>query len=108
MSEQQQQEPLASVLTKQFWLDAADRAIKSFAQGAIIGIALALKGDRPFTGIPWVDVILFGLFMAILSVLMSVGSIPFGSKGTASAVKGVTYIGNRVEGKHRADDDGAP
>lgn len=69
------------MFTKNFWIDAAERAIKTFAQvfvasGLIIGAGL----DE------WKAALFVALSAALASVLTSIGSEGIGVKGTASLV----------------------
>ncbi|MFV8242198.1 holin [Mycolicibacterium peregrinum] len=75
-----------SIWTLRFWKDAAERAIKTFAQSAVI----ALSGDAfNVWHVDWVGVGGVALGGALLSLLTSIGSnaLPFGDKGTASVIK---------------------
>lgn len=70
--------------SKQFWLDSAERAIKSAAQGAVLG-----WGTVQFTNVgeiasAAVAVGYGALFMFVLSLLTSIASVNIGTKGTPS------------------------
>lgn len=74
--------------TRQFWIDTAERAVKSAAQ-----FGLLAWGATAFTAVG--DVVpvaqatgLAMLFGAGLSALTSLASEPFGEKGTPSLVRG--------------------
>lgn len=77
--------------TKAFWQDAAERAVKSGCQFALVAwpvSALTAVGDVIPTG---TAVALAFLSGAGLSVLTSLASEPFGKKGTASLVGEQTF-----------------
>ncbi len=68
-----------------FWRDAVERAIKTAAQAVIVGLVLA-EGFNAFDT-DWQLGLGFALGGAILSLLTSVASAPFGnSDGSASLV----------------------
>lgn len=73
-----------------FWFDAAERAVKTFAQ-ALLGVFIAgvtiLNAD-------WVDALAVAATAALVSVLTSIASSGAGEPETASLVGG--------GGKHRA------
>lgn len=60
-----------SLLSKEFWIAVAERAIKTFAQ-ALAGSLLAYLTD--LFGIDWVGILYFSGIMTLLSVLTSVAS----------------------------------
>ena len=74
--------------TMDFWKDAAERAIKTFAQALIAGLTAGAVG---ILDVPWVDVLSVSALVAVLSVLTSLVSAPFSSKGTASLISEVEY-----------------
>lgn len=63
------------LFTKRFWLDAAERAIKSFAQGAIAALSQDVAGADLFAANVR-TVLAAGALMAVLSLLTSVASAP--------------------------------
>lgn len=63
------------LFTKRFWLDAAERAVKSFAQGAMAALSQDVAGADLFAA-NLVTVLAAGALMAILSVLTSIASAP--------------------------------
>lgn len=68
-----------------FWRDAGERAIKTAAQAVILGLALG-EGFNAF-GFDWQLALGFALGGAILSLLTSVASAPFGNNsGSPSLV----------------------
>lgn len=70
--------------SKKFWKEALDRAIKSFAQGAV---ALLSADGIGLFGVQWQDVFSVAGMMFVLSILTSIGSAPIGESGTASILK---------------------
>lgn len=71
--------------TFSFWMETLDRAVKSGAQAVILGLSLG-EGLNAFS----VDYRLAAGFVlggAILSVLTSLVSAPFGNRGTASIIE---------------------
>ena len=73
------------MFTVAFWRDAGERAVKTAAQAVIVGLMLA-EGFNAFA-IDWQLGLGFALGGAILSLLTSVASAPFGnSSGSASLV----------------------
>lgn len=60
-----------TLFTVAFWLDTAERAVKTFAQAVV-----AVAGVDKVASVPlaWSDWLLGGLFAAALSVLTSVAS----------------------------------
>jgi hypothetical protein len=66
---------LSVLFTKRFWFDAAERAAKSFAQGALAALSQDVAGADLFAANVR-TVIAAGLLMAVLSVLTSVASAP--------------------------------
>ena len=66
--------------------DAAERAIKTFAQT----LAAALgAGAVDILSVDWQSALSISAGAALISVLMSVGSEPFGNRGTASLTTAV-------------------
>jgi hypothetical protein len=78
--------------TKEFWLDVAERAVKTFAQ-AVVAVLIASTVTSAFA-VAWLPVIGTGLLAALISVLTSVASAGKSADGgvkTASLVDDVTY-----------------
>jgi len=73
------------MFTLTFWADAAERAVKSFAQGIV---AVWLTSTTPALDASFVAACWAGLAMAVLSVLTSIASVNVGQTGTASMVPG--------------------
>ncbi|MDR1754175.1 MAG: holin [Eubacterium sp.] len=70
-------------MTKQFWLDVLERAVKTAAHSAI-----AVIGTHTVLGeVDWKVVLSVTAMSTIMSVLTSIASHSFGDKGTASILK---------------------
>lgn len=69
--------------TKQFWLDAGERAVKTFAQAAV---ALLTASATGLLGVDWLQLFSVAGFAALVSLLTSIGSDQVGDSGTASLV----------------------
>lgn len=67
----------------EFWKQAAERAIKTAAQVAVAAIGTGAVG---LMAVDWQAVVLAAALGAVLSVLTSVASEPFGAPGTPSLV----------------------
>lgn len=74
------------MFTKQFWIDAFERASKTFAQSLVSApITAALIGAiTAGTGAELWFIVLNAFIAAIVSVFTSIGSIKLGTRGTAS------------------------
>ena len=74
-----------SIWAINFWKAAAERAIKTAAQTAIVAWGVGDQVLNLFTA----DLVLIGQFAvsgAVLSVLTAIASAPFSDRGTASLV----------------------
>ena len=69
------------MLTKQFWIDSAERAIRTFAQALV---AILGAGAVNILTIDWVQALSVAAGAALLSVLTSVASSGIGVKGSPS------------------------
>lgn len=69
-------------MTKQFWLDAAERAIKTFAQA----VAAALLAGQLITDIDWKAALGLALTATAASIVTSIASAGVGSPDSASLV----------------------
>ncbi len=73
------------MFTVAFWRDAVERALKTAAQAVILGLGLG-EGFNAFD-VDWQLALGFAIGGAVLSLLTSVASAPFGdSDGSASLV----------------------
>lgn len=74
-----------NIFTKLFWLDAAERALKTVAQTLV---TLWLTGQAVFNilAVDWQQALGVGLGAGVLSVLMSVASAAKAGTDTASLV----------------------
>jgi hypothetical protein len=69
--------------TSAFWQETLERAIKTFAQ---VLLAVLSTGSFGLLDAPWLTGLSLAAMAAVLSVLASVASEPFGRRGTPSAV----------------------
>lgn len=74
--------------TLDFWKDTAERAIKTFAQAVVAGLTAGVTG---ILEVDWLTVVSVSALAALVSVLTSVASAPFSTKGTASLLTEVGY-----------------
>ncbi len=74
---------MSSLVTRKFWLDAIERAVKTVAQVAIsiIGTTAVYLSD-----VNWTLVASAAVLGGILSILMSIASAGINEKGSASLV----------------------
>lgn len=77
--------------TAEFWIDAAERAVKTFAQALLAVLTVGV----PIWDNPWTDSLGIAATATVISVLTSIAS--GGANGTASAV------GVSPRGRHEAD-----
>lgn len=71
-----------------FIRDLGERAGKTFAYTTLAALPVSFAA-QPFDWSPWASAALVGLNATLYSVLGSVGSLKFGSSGTASLTKAV-------------------
>ena len=69
-------------MTKQFWLDLGERALKTFAQA----VAAALLAGQLITDIDWKAALGLAATAALASVVTSIASASIGNPATASLV----------------------
>jgi len=72
------------ILTATFWADTAERAVKTAAQTVVLGLGLSDTGFGNAFEYDWALAAGFAVGGAVLSVLTSIASAPFGVGGTAS------------------------
>ena len=70
--------------TKAFWMDATERAIKTFAQ---VILALGVAGALDAFAVDWMTVLGIGLGGVLLSYASSITTAEIRKSGTASLVK---------------------
>jgi hypothetical protein len=68
---------------KQFWQQAIERAVKTSIQ---VFVALLSAGNFGLLDAPWSSALSTAAMAALLSVLTSVGSEPFGARQSPSVV----------------------
>lgn len=76
---------MRNLFTVAFWRDATERAIKTAAQSAILGLGLG-EGLNLFDVDPML-MLGFAGGGALLSLLTSIASAPIGQKGSASLAR---------------------
>lgn len=69
--------------SKSFWLDAAERSIKTFAQ---VAVSFLVIGTTGLMDVDWIQVASIAGVAAFASILTSIASDGIGVKGTASLV----------------------
>jgi hypothetical protein len=85
-------------VTKQFWMDLAERAGKTFAQ-ALVAV-LTVQGVSGVLDVDWPRALSVAALAAIVSSLTSVASYKVGNSGTASLTDAVepARVGAQVDG----------
>lgn len=71
------------MLSKSFWIDAAERAVKTAAQTAVAMLGTGLVG---IIDVDWQNVASVSAVAALVSLLTSIASNPVGDRGTAAVV----------------------
>lgn len=81
------------MLTKRFWLEAVDRAIRSAAQGALLAIGTRVAAPEAFVAMDMASLRgvavaagVAALAMAVLSLLTSIATAPIGHDKHSPAV----------------------
>jgi len=72
------------IWTKEFWMDATERAIKTFAQ---VILALGVAGALNAFAVDWVTVLGIGLGAVLLSYASSIVSAEIRKTSSASLIK---------------------
>lgn len=79
--------------TSRFWKEAADRAIRSFSQGALLAIGARISLPEAFAAIDMTTLLdcglaaaISGMAMALLSLLTSIATAPIGPDKTSPSV----------------------
>ncbi len=72
------------MFTVAFWRDAVERALKTAAQAVILGLSLG-EGFNAFE-VDWQLALGFAIGGAVLSLLTSVASNPFGNTGGSASL----------------------
>lgn len=72
-----------AIFSRAFWVDAAERAIKTFAQGVLVSVGQDVVGADLFSA-TIVTAGGAGLALAVVSVLTSVASAPVAGLSPAS------------------------
>lgn len=72
------------LFSRSFWLETLDRAIKSGAQGVVLGLSLG-EGLNLFD-VDWMLALGFAGGAAFLSILTSIMSAGLGTRGNASII----------------------
>lgn len=80
------------MLSAQFWTEAGERAVKTFAQ---VLVAMFTVGVTVLS-VDWVDALAVSGTAALVSILTSVASVGFGQPDTPS------LAGGGYTGRHRA------
>lgn len=75
------------MFSKEFWFDAAERAVKTFAQALLATIAVG----TPLLDVDWGQGVGIAATATVISVLSSIASIGAGEPGTASLIPEASY-----------------
>ena len=81
-------------MTKQFWSDAAERAIKTFAQ-ALLAV-LTVQGVSDLLSVNWGRSLSVAALATVISFLTSLLSLRLGNTGTASLTTAVEPAGRHA------------
>lgn len=75
---------IRALFTLAFWLDAAERAVKTFAQAA--STTMLASGALDLFSADWGDIAAVGGLAAVASILTSIASAPVAGVSAASAL----------------------
>lgn len=75
---------MSSIFTRSFWRDAAERSIKTAAQGVLIGLGASNSGPVNLFEFNLQRGLGFAAGGFVVSLLTSIVSAPLGESGTAS------------------------
>jgi hypothetical protein len=81
-------------VTKQFWIDASERAVKTFAQ-ALLAV-LTVQGVSDLLSVDWGRALSVAGLATVISFLTSLLSLRLGNSGTASATEAVEPAGRHA------------
>ena len=76
------------LLSPNFWVDAAERSIKTFAYSTMGALPVGAATSE-IHHLPWTAALAVGASAAVWSILGSVASLKVGNSGTASLTKAV-------------------
>lgn len=81
-------------MTRDFLLDAAERAVKTFAQ-ALLAV-LTVQGVSDLLSVDWGRALSVAALATVISALTSLVSLKLGNSGTASATEAVEPAGRHA------------
>ena len=81
-------------MTKQFWTDTAERAVKTFAQ-ALLAV-LTVQGVSDILDVDWGRALSVAALATVISLLTSLLSVKLGHSGTASLTTAVEPAGRHA------------
>jgi hypothetical protein len=90
-------------VTRDFLLDAAERALKTFVQSLLA--VLTVQGVSSLLDVDWLQALSVAGLATVISVLTSLLSVKLGGNGTASATDAVVttaYADAVAHGRHAA------
>lgn len=88
------------MFTKEFWKDAAERAIKTFAQSLIAVLSVAVAA--PIWELNWVEALGVSLTATALSLLTSIAGTGTGNPETGSFINEPTTP--EYDGRHPVEE----
>lgn len=96
-------------MTRDFLLDAAERALKTFVQSLLA--VLTVQGVSSLLDVDWLQALSVAALATVISVLTSLLSVKLGHNGTASATDAVVttaYADAVAHGRHAAGLSNGP